>query len=116
MDRRYTTALPNGAKVLCICCKDFCHMGYYPEFSQLLNQFLQRQERSASWLADRLGVSPSTVGRWLNDGLRPGKPETIVQIAEIFGAAEDAHAFLVAAGYARVSPVHANISDMVSAT
>ncbi len=90
-------------------------MAYYPEFSQLLNQFLQRQERSASWLADRLGVSPSTVGRWLNDGLRPGKPETIIQIAEIFGAAEETHAFLVAAGYARVLPVHASNRHTVRA-
>lgn len=88
-------------------------MGYHPEFSQLLNQLLQRQERSASWLADRLGVSPSTVGRWLNDGLRPGKPETVVQIAEVLGATADAHAFLVAAGYARVSPSHTSNSHTV---
>ena len=40
-------------------------MTYYPESSRLLNQELQRQERSASWLAQRLDVNPSTVARCL---------------------------------------------------
>ena len=74
-------------------------MSYYPEFARLLNQELQRRDRSASWLAQRIGVSPSTVGRWLNDGSRPGTPETIGQIADILGMTGSAPALLAAAGY-----------------
>ena len=31
-----------------------------------LQQWLRREERSASWLARRLGVSPAAVWHWLN--------------------------------------------------
>ena len=78
-------------------------MSYYPEFARLLNQALQRHERSASWLAQRLGVSPSTVGRWLNDGTRPGTPEMVGQIADILGMTATKPALLPSAGYGYVS-------------
>ncbi len=74
-------------------------MTYYPDFARLLNHALRRQDRSASWLAQRLGVSPSTVGRWLNDGVRPGSPELVAKIADILGRDADIQALLAAAGY-----------------
>lgn len=74
-------------------------MTYYPEFSRLLNQELQRQERPASWLAQRLGVSPSTVARWLNHGTRPHSPEMVGQIADSLGITAQCQALLIAAGY-----------------
>ena len=90
-------------------------MSYYPEFSRLLNQALQSRDRSASWLAQRLGVSPSTVGRWLNNGTRPGTPEMVSQIADILGITADRQALLVAASFgyvqARPDPPSAESSD-----
>ena len=97
--QRYTAVVPIGAQILAIQCKKPCHVTYYPDFARLLNHALQRQDRSASWLAQRLGVSPSTVGRWLNDGVRPGSPKLVAKIADILGRDADIQAFLTAAGY-----------------
>lgn len=74
-------------------------MTYYPEFARLLNQELQRQDRSASWLAQRLDVSPSTVTRWLNHGTRPGTPEMVARIADGLGITSQLQTLLTAAGY-----------------
>ncbi|MBX3051135.1 MAG: hypothetical protein KF753_06670 [Caldilineaceae bacterium] len=76
-------------------------MSYFPEFAALLNQYLASQDRSASWLAQRVGVHPGTVGRWLNQGARPGSPELLVQIADLLGVHNntDRQALLAAAGY-----------------
>ena len=74
-------------------------MSYYPEFTRLLNQELQRHDRSASWLAQQLHVSPSTVGRWLNDGTRPGTPELVGKVADILGNTKIKPALLAATGY-----------------
>jgi predicted ATPase/transcriptional regulator with XRE-family HTH domain len=91
-------------------------MTYYPAFSKLLNQVLQRQDRSASWLAQRLGVSPSTVTRWLNHDTRPGSPELVARIAETLHETEQLDVLLRAAGYAssalpshRVAPEQAAV-------
>jgi predicted ATPase/transcriptional regulator with XRE-family HTH domain len=81
-------------------------MSYYPQFAGRLNRELQRQDRSASWLAQRLDVSPSTVARWLNHGTRPGTPEIVVQIADVLGITSDREALLTSAGYGYVqSPI-----------
>ncbi|MEZ4864836.1 MAG: AAA family ATPase [Caldilineaceae bacterium] len=74
-------------------------MTYYPEFARLLNEELQRQERPASWLAQRLGVSPSTVARWLNHGTRPRSPEVVRQIVDSLGVTAHYQSFLAAAGF-----------------
>lgn len=89
-----------GAQMLAIGCTISLHMTYYPEFSRLLNQALHRQDRSASWLAHRLRVSPSTVTRWLNHGTRPGAPEVVAQIVEILDVGEQRQEMLRAAGFA----------------
>jgi hypothetical protein len=44
---------------------------YHPEFARLLGQYLNRQDRSAAWLARQLHVSSSTVSRWLEGSTRP---------------------------------------------
>ncbi|MBX2998160.1 MAG: AAA family ATPase [Caldilineaceae bacterium] len=92
-------------------------MAYYPEFSRLLNQELQCRERSASWLAQRLGVSPSTVARWLNHGMRPGTAEMVVQIADILSVAANQQALLVAAGYGYIpaTPVESTAEAAMAA-
>lgn len=76
-------------------------MGYYPEFAEQLNTYLHSQDRTASWLAHRLAIHPGTVGRWLNQGTRPGSPELIVRIADLLGihAPEERQGLLIAAGY-----------------
>lgn len=76
-------------------------MSYFPTFANLLNQYLASQDRSASWLAQRLGVHPGTIGRWLNQGTRPGSPELLVQIADVLGVHDstERQALLAAAGY-----------------
>lgn len=75
-------------------------MDYYPAFAQLLNQALQAQERTPTWLAKRLQLHPATVNRWLNQGTRPGEPAVIAQIADLLAiAAETRQALFVAAGY-----------------
>ncbi len=79
-------------------------MTYYPEFSNRLNRELQSQDRSASWLAHRLHVSPSTVARWLNDGTRPGTPETVVKICDVLGISSQKQTLLTSAGYGYAQP------------
>ncbi|MBP6440325.1 MAG: helix-turn-helix transcriptional regulator [Caldilineaceae bacterium] len=63
----------------------------------------QRQDRSASWLAQRLDVSLSTVARWLNHDTRPGTATMVTQVAEVLGIAARRQERLVAvyeeAGY-----------------
>ncbi len=84
-------------------------MPYYPEFGRLLSHHLQQQERSASWLAGRLGVHPSTVINWQNGANRPKDPETVIRLADILGIHEAAQrqVLLQAAGYAYISaPAH----------
>jgi hypothetical protein len=78
-------------------------LGYYPEFSSLLSYHLGEQDRSAAWLARRLGVQDSTVSRWLEGTTRPSQPETVVRIADCFALGEaDRITLLAAAGYAAV--------------
>lgn len=74
----------------------------YPEFGRLLNGHLGREDRKSADLARYLGVEPSTVGRWLNDGRRPGDPETVGRICDFLRvrAAQDRYALFAAAGYA----------------
>lgn len=76
-------------------------MSYFPDFADLLNHYLTSRDRSASWLAQRVGVHPGTVGRWLNQGARPGSPELLAQIADVLGVYDstDRQALLAAAGY-----------------
>lgn len=76
-------------------------MSYFPDFADLLNHYLTSRDRSASWLAQRVGVHPGTVGRWLNQGARPGSPELLAQIADVLAVYDsaDRQALLAAAGY-----------------
>ena len=85
-------------------------MTYYPEFSRLLNRELQRQDRSASWLAQRLDVSPSTVARWLNHDTRPSTATIVTQIAAALGITARKHDLLVAAGFSQPLPLDAAVS------
>lgn len=75
-------------------------MSAYEEFSTLLNQYLNRAERSQSWLADKLGISRSTISRWSNHYARPNSSEIVFQIAELLGIGEeDSRKLLRSAGY-----------------
>lgn len=77
-------------------------MAYQPEFAELLIQSLARLDRSSAWLAQRLGVNPSTVSRWLNQSGRPADPETVVRVADILGISGQVQELLAAAGYGYV--------------
>lgn len=76
-------------------------MSDYSEFGKLLNKYLEAEDRTPAWLAKRLGMHPGTVGRWLNDGTRPGSPQTVIRIADILGIHDkkERQALLAAAGY-----------------
>ena len=81
-------------------------MNYYPEFASLLNHHLQRaDQRSASWLARKLQLHPSTVTKWLNGDSRPRRPEVVIQLADILQiySAEERQKLLQAAGYGYVA-------------
>lgn len=70
-------------------------------FAKLLAEHLRQQDRSASWLAQRLGVHPSTVSRWLDGSTRPDSPEQVMRIADCLGVHDAARTqLLAAAGYA----------------
>ncbi|MEZ4705629.1 MAG: CRISPR-associated ring nuclease [Caldilineaceae bacterium] len=77
-------------------------MGYYPEFAQLLEEYLFEAERSGSWLAQGLGINPGTVTRWRNGESRPATPEKVRRLADLLGvrAAAQVEGLLAAAGYA----------------
>jgi len=89
-------------------------MSHYPEFARLLNQELQRHDRSASWLAQQLDVSPSTVGRWLNDGMRPGTPEMVGQIADVLGMTRRKPSLMAATGYGYVPTISADVESVAA--
>lgn len=73
----------------------------YPKFIALLNKYLDEQDRSASWLARRIGTSESTIAKWRGDPpQRPGSPGTIDKIAKAFGLNDEERlALLRAAGF-----------------
>ena len=68
-------------------------------FGQLLNQALGVHDRSATWLAKRLGVNASTVAHWLADETRPTRKNMtgLLDVLGIRGAERDI--WLRAAGY-----------------
>lgn len=91
-------------------------MSYYPEFSKLLENWLSSQDRNASWLAKRLGVSASTVMRWRQGSARPQSPEMVGRIADILNIyrQEDRQLLLQSAGYGYVeSPPNKENTDSV---
>jgi len=76
-------------------------MSYYPEFAEQLDQYLTTADRSGAWLAQRLGVNPATVTRWRNGDARPGRPEVILQVADLLGIhGVERERLLYTAGYA----------------
>ncbi len=78
-------------------------MNYYPNFAELLDQYLTAQDRSGAWLAQRLNVNPATVTRWRNGDSRPNRPEIVMQVADLLGVpSAKRQAFLQAAGYAYI--------------
>ena len=81
-------------------------MPRYPEFAAILNHYMAQQERSAAWLAHRLGVDSSTVSRWLNGETRPKSPEVVIQIADCVGIYDPAQRqeLLVSIGYGYAHP------------
>lgn len=73
-------------------------------FAQLVSQHLDMQERSQSWLAQRLDVSRGTVSRWLTGERQPASPEQVVRVLDVLGIhdREKRHALLTASGYAYI--------------
>lgn len=51
--------------------------------AEILNNFLQQHNRSASWLSQQLQISPSTVNRWLNGETRPKSAALVMEIANV---------------------------------
>lgn len=80
-------------------------MNYYPEFSELLKEYLEDNDRKPAWLARQLDIHSSTVSRWLLDATRPSKPEVVGQIADFLSIhnQEDRTELMEAAGYAYVA-------------
>ena len=76
-------------------------MSIYPEFAALLEQYLQRTDRSAAWLAKGLKVDASTVAKWRSGDSRPKDPETVIRMADLLGVHNKAEreTLLRAAGY-----------------
>ena len=91
-------------------------MTYYPAFAQLLNQYLQAQDRTPTWLAKRLGINPGTVNRWLNLDMRPGSPDMVARVADILGvhSSPERHKLLVAAGYGYQELPHSSRAEATS--
>ena len=76
-------------------------MGNYSNFSKLLKQHLEDQERTPTWLATKIHVRQQTVSKWVLDGNRPGSAELVNQIVDVLRLNVDEHkALLVAADYA----------------
>jgi hypothetical protein len=50
-------------------------------FSDLLNKYLQQEERSASWLARKVEVHRSTVSRWIDGSTHPDTPDKVIKIS-----------------------------------
>lgn len=46
--------------------------------SKILRDWLEEQNRSQSWLADKLGVHPGTVNRWVQGRLKPSSDKLAV--------------------------------------
>lgn len=95
-------------------------MNYYPNFATLLNHYLhQADDRSASWLARKLEMHPSTVNKWLNGNSRPRAPEVIIRIADILTVYDptERQKLLHAAGYGYQmadNPVNLSESDALA--
>ncbi|MEM7127010.1 MAG: HEAT repeat domain-containing protein [Chloroflexota bacterium] len=62
---------------------------YYLEFSELLEQWLQEEERSQRWLAKKIFVAHDTVSKWINKGTRPESAELIIKIANTLNKNEE---------------------------
>ncbi len=75
---------------------------FYPEFAAQLSRHLTTKDRSATWLAGRLGINPSTVNRWLNHDMRPRDLETVMRIVDRLGVHDptERSASFATAGYA----------------
>ena len=56
-------------------------MKNYAQFVDLVNRYLERQERSAAWLSKQIGRHQATVSKWLSEHKRPGSPEIVVRMA-----------------------------------
>lgn len=52
------------------------------EFGDLINEYLQQRGLSPSWLAQRLGVAPSTTLRWIDGETHPRNAASVVAIAD----------------------------------
>lgn len=69
-------------------------------FAKLLHEHLAVADRSASWLASRIGVSASTVTRWLNAETIPSTVAMVEKIVKAFGLShEERRALYQATGY-----------------
>lgn len=73
---------------------------YDRRFADLLNKYLGKEDRSASWLAARLGMSRSAVNRWLNGERLPEDMATVAAICTALHIddADERQAFFDAAG------------------
>lgn len=78
-------------------------------FARLLNQYLDEHDRSAAWLARRIGVNRATVSRWLNAETAPRQADAVQDIAVALNLRDDElhallHALDMAPGYAGLDP------------
>ncbi|MEM7125375.1 MAG: tetratricopeptide repeat protein [Chloroflexota bacterium] len=90
-------------------------MLYYPEFGELIDQYLSASDLSGAAVARRLGLNPSTVTRWRSCHSRPRTPEMVVRVADILGVHGEArNALLQAAGFAPTESTIPLVDEMGS--
>jgi len=53
------------------------------DFGDILAKNLNEQDRSASWLARKIGVHPSTVSKWLSGETRPSDMQILTKIVDV---------------------------------
>jgi hypothetical protein len=76
-------------------------MGNYTQFGDLLNHYLNQQQRSGNDLARYLGINPTTVMYWRNGDRCPRDPQHIYHIINFLhiNSAEEQHTLFQAAGF-----------------
>lgn len=69
-------------------------------FGLLLSQHLEQKDLTASWLARRLGVSPSTIFNWINANNLPSERGKIIDVADALAlTSSERRELLEEAGY-----------------
>lgn len=80
-------------------------------FADVLNEYLNRQDRNSAWLADRLDLSRSTVSRWTNGETRPRSSNYVIRIADVLSLYDKEDRSTLLRAYHGVEVIESFISD-----